>query len=107
MKIKTVTQKEIITEKEINLPYFFRVGYDRVGAIFSDEKSIDITYRSSYYSVSQCRFSILWENSIGFNESVEITEQEFNSVLAETIFAVAGIEIVNDVKHDPCILFQS
>jgi len=98
MKIKTVTQKEIITEKEINVPYFFQVSDNIVGAIYSPEKSIEVISRPTYNCVTMCSFFVLWDNKDSFNNSVEITEQEFNSVLAKTIFAVAGVEIVNDVK---------
>jgi len=107
MKIKTVTQQPIIIEKEINLPYFFRVLPDKVGAIYSEERSIEVNSNPLYSCIVQCSFSILWENSVAFRSEVEITEQEFNSVMAKVFFAVAGIEIVNDINTDPCISSQS
>jgi len=102
MKIKTVTTKEVVEEKEINIPSFWKYvsnSFDKYAAIYSEDKVVSIMGLTSTYSdVTMCRYAALYNPERIFT-GVEISEQEFNEALAKSLFIISGVEVCTPAEQ--------
>ena len=94
MLVQTVTTQEVISEKEINTPSFWKYKKGAaLAAIYSEDKTVTIEIPTDTYAcITTCAYSSLYCPYRIF-KGEEITEQEFNSIMAESIFKIAGVEI--------------
>ena len=102
MEIKTVTTKEVVEEKEINTPSFWKYGaaaYPRFAAIYSEERVITLMAPSAGYAdVTMGKLAGIYQPERVFAGS-EITEQEFNELLAKSLFIISGVEVCTPVEQ--------
>ena len=94
MKIKTVATKEVVTETELTLPSFWKYNDGKNAiAIYEDESTVRAgSTTSNFHDITRCPFSCLYKTEQYF-EGEQITEQEFNAILSESIFKIAGVSL--------------
>jgi len=102
MKIKTVTTKEIIEEKEIAIPSFWKYdtnSYPKISAIYSESKVVTVMNpHQTFADINMCKFESMYQPEKIF-AGIEITEQEFNEGLARAIVIISGLEVCLEEKE--------